>query len=79
MILFQNDKNSPLVIIITFFGMLVRYVFINLIRLASGRKPKQFYDFANGFRQILYNILILFLIFFLMLIYMLYEVTEGFQ
>ena len=73
---YENDKNSPVVIVVTFFGMLTRYLVVNFIYILIGKKPKKFLDYSRNFNQILYNILILFGIFFLFLFYQLYLASQ---
>jgi hypothetical protein len=75
---FENDKNSPVVIIVTFFGMLTRFLVVNLIYILIGKKPKKLLDYSKGFKQILYNILVIFAFFFGILFYQLYKASQSF-
>jgi hypothetical protein len=56
---YENEKNSPIVIIFTFIGMVLRFITINFVRLISGQPLKNFFSFAQGFKQVLYNILVI--------------------
>jgi xanthosine utilization system XapX-like protein len=78
MVYFKNEKNSPFVIIVTFFGMLLRYLILNVIRILMGKKPKNILAYSQGFKQILYNIMIIFGCLFLYLFYKLYEASQGY-
>lgn len=59
----NHGRNPLLIFIFTIIGSYIRYIFFYLIAKLKGEKPKNFYTFSDGFKQIVYNLLfILFLI-----------------
>lgn len=74
---YKNEKNSPVVIIVTFFGMLTRYLIVNVVYILIGKKPKKLLDYSKGFQQILFNILVIFALFFGILFVNLYFESKA--
>jgi hypothetical protein len=58
-----EQQRSPLLIFIfTVIGSSMRYGFFYLLYQIKGEKPKGFYAFSDGFKQIVYNLLIMVLL-----------------
>jgi len=71
----RNHPRNPIVILIfTFIGAGIRYLFFSIIDFIREEKPtKPFYRYSDGFNQILYNILLLFLLLIGGLIWIAYQ------
>jgi membrane protein DedA with SNARE-associated domain len=71
----ENHPRNPLVVLIfTFFGASIRYLFFSAIGFIRGEKyPKRFDQYSEGFNQVLYNILLLFLLLIGGLIWIAYQ------
>ena len=71
-----HHRNPFLIIIFTFLGMLVRFMLFYPFSYLIGKTPKNLWSFSEGFKQIVYNILLTFLIFTGFLFYMIYDIIN---
>ncbi len=73
----ENHQRNPfLILVFTFVGMFIRYVFFSLISFVLGNKIKNIWSFSEGFKQIVYNILLTFLIFIIFIFYVIYDIVN---
>jgi len=59
----ESQTNPLLLFVFTVIGSSVRYLFFYILYQIKGEKPKGFYAFSNGFKQIVYNLLLMVLLF----------------
>ena len=72
----ENYPRNPfLIVLFTFVGMIIRFVFFNIILIVKGIKPTSLWSFSDGFKQVVYNLL---LTLFLMLTATLFFIYTSF-
>lgn len=72
----ENYPRNPfLIVLFTFIGMIIRFVFFSLISLVRGMESRDFLSFSNGFKQVVYNLL---LTFFVILVFTLFFIYKSF-
>lgn len=67
----NHPRNPLLIFLFTLFGAGIRYAFFYLVAILSSKYPKPFSNYSNGFKQIVYNILLTFLLVVVILIWIL--------
>lgn len=71
-----NDRNPFLILVFTFIGMVVRFAVFYLISSINGINPKKLLYFSEGFKQIVYNLLLTFLIFTTFVFYLVFDIVN---
>jgi hypothetical protein len=75
----SSGRNPLLIYVFCAIGMVIRFAFFYCISLILGKKPRALNYFSEGFKQILYNlILLLFLMFASILVFVYSLLTPRF-
>jgi len=70
----ENYPRNPfLILLFTFIGMVIRFMFINLILFVRGIKSRDFWSFSNGFKQVVYNLLLTFFLILAVTLFFIYK------
>jgi membrane protein insertase Oxa1/YidC/SpoIIIJ len=60
----NHGRNPLLIFVFTIIGSSIRYIFFYVLDKIKGEKPKSFYAFSDGFKQIVYNLLFILILIF---------------
>jgi len=72
----ENYPRNPfLILLFTFVGMVIRFMFFFLLSFVRGVKSNDFWSYSHGFKQVVYNLL---LTFFLLLTITLFFIYKSF-
>ena len=69
----ENYPRHPfLIVLFTFVGMVIRFVFFFLLSFVRGIKPNDFWSYSYGFKQVVYNLLLTFFLLLVMTLLFIY-------
>jgi hypothetical protein len=68
-----HHRNPLLILVFTFTGMLIRYLFFVFVLTLVGRKTKKLLDYSKGINQVIYNVLLTFFVFTALIFFMIYR------
>ena len=73
----ENYPRNPLLIFVfTAIGMFIRYLFFSLILVLAGNKTKNMLHYSDGFRQVVYNLLLTLLIIIVLIFSVIYNTVH---
>jgi len=69
----NHPRRNPLVILIfSCIGMAIRYVLFYLLSVVKGTTPKKIQHFSEGFKQVVFNLLLTVFIFIILIVLFIY-------